>query len=76
MRHRETDASFFGRKLAEMWQFFCLFLCYFLIMKKKYFEANKYTDSYDNEAFAPQFDEEETEDGCDIQRKSKQYACR
>ena len=63
---------FFGRKLAEMWQFSCLFLCYFVDVKGKYIEIEKLLNSYDNEAFVPQFFEEETEHVCDIQPKSKQ----
>ena len=39
-----------------------LFLCYYQGMKNEIiFEINKFTDSYDNEGFAPQFFGEEKE---------------
>jgi hypothetical protein len=58
--------------LAQEWRVATLFLCYFLGVNKRYIELEKLINSYDNEAFTPQFFEEETEDVCDMQSKSKQ----
>ena len=58
--------------MAEEWRVTVFFLWYFLGVNKRYIELEKLINSYDNEAFTPQFFEEETEDVCDMQPKSKQ----
>jgi hypothetical protein len=58
--------------MAEEWRVTVFFLWYFLGVNKRYIELEKLINSYDNEAFTPQFFEEETEYVCDIQSKSKQ----